>query len=681
MNLVIIGGKNPEKMAETLYKTFDDVKILSYANIRGFLDAISLRAIDVHRLLMLQDGIEFEEDNIVDRFIDTIQKVYPAVKVITLSREPSWSKYFYQFFGGLDGGHFCITSVKAKMLADFVSLPINQLLNKYSNFAYKETTEVNTEGTDIFDEPVEEGSINDNNVEGYIPPPEDEDGGKDNRNFFEKLIGKAPKQKGKLTKKNGMQEIGQGVGVSEFSQEIEQVDFGNETENIYDTDELDVNVFLGDADLGLGVDVVNPYSDYDSTEAQEIIDKYSDVEEENNVFSDFVEEVADEREPIRVPSDFLTKKEEVVDEHKEEIDEYVVVSDNEYEEDNSIFVVEEDLSEKQEVEEESIEIPTEINNDKFEDLKKSMSGVELNTDIEIPKMPINEGGNLVEVDTDSNSDMFDDDMNSLMQRYEEESKPEPKVIIREVQVPGPSQPTIVVSNSKFRNKNGIRVIIVTGDRRIGCTKLSLNLSSVFTRTDKVLYVDFDRNRHGSLGYLDIDGILSEPEHIQNGLEHLKTLNVLPNVIHSYTKGKFFTLTSMYGNYITDKQMKEAQAVLLQQRDFSTVVIDCPLEDLYLLNDILYTSNVIICAEDNRVGILNLVTSLSQCRGSEKFKATLYDRSSFVVGRSGNIQKFVTELNDVCNNFFEGSVADWTKVEILGTTKNIQELDWKLGDNV
>jgi hypothetical protein len=138
---------------------------------------------------------------------------------------------------------------------------------------------------------------------------------------------------------------------------------------------------------------------------------------------------------------------------------------------------------------------------------------------------------------------------------------------------------------------------------------------------------------------------------------------------------------MYGNYITDKQMKEAQAILLQQRDFSTVVIDCPLEDLYLLNDILYTSNVIICAEDNRVGILNLVTSLSQCRGSEKFKATLYDRSSFVVGRSGNIQKFATELNDVCNNFFEGSVADWTKVEILGTVKNIQELDWKLGDNV
>ena len=31
------------------------------------------------------------------------------------------------------------------------------------------------------------------------------------------------------------------------------------------------------------------------------------------------------------------KKEEVVEEHKEEIDEYVVVSDNEYEEDNSVY--------------------------------------------------------------------------------------------------------------------------------------------------------------------------------------------------------------------------------------------------------------------------------------------------------------------------------------------------------
>lgn len=678
MNLVIIGGKNPEKMAETLYKTFDDVKILSYANIRGFLDAISLRAIDVHRLLMLQDGLEFEEDNIVDRFIDTIQKVYPAIKVVTLSRDPSWSKYFYQFFGGLDGGHFCITSVKAKMLADFVSLPMNQLLKKYSNFAYVETMEVATEGTDIFEENIEE-NISDDNVEGYIPPPEEEEDGKDNRNFFEKLIGKAPKSKGNLTKKNGMQEIGQGVGVKEFSQEVQAVDFGeNVEEQESENGELEVNVFLGDSDLGLGVDV-NPYSDSSYDETKEIMNKYLDNEEEQEeVFTDTYEE----REPIIVPSDFLLKKEDV-EEEIEESEEVIIIDsedDNEKEDNSSTFVVEESNNDVIEVEEE-IEIP-DSNSESFENLKKSVTDTKLNTDIEIPNMNIGNIGNLDEVDdTEENVELFAGDMDNLMQQFEEASKPEPKVIIKEVPVQVPSQQPIVVSNSRFRNKNGIRVLIVTGDRRVGCTKLSLNLSSVFTRTDKVLYVDFDRNRHGSLGYLDIDGILSEPEHIQNGLEHLKTINVLPSVVHTYTKGKFFTLLSMYGNYITDKQMKEAQAVLLQQRDFTTVVIDCPLEDLYLLNDILYTSNVLICAEDNRVGVLNLITGLSQCRGSEKFKATLFDRSSFVVGRGCNVNKFLNELNYVCNDLFEGSIGDWPRVEVIGTTRNIQELDWKLGDNV
>ena len=679
MNLVIIGGKNPEKMAETLYKTFDDVKILSYANIRGFLDAISLRAIDVHRLLMLQDGLEYEEDNIVDRFIDTIQKVYPAVKVITLSREPSWSKYFYQFFGGLDGGHFCITSVKAKMLADFVSLPVGKLIEKYSNFAYKESTNVSTEDTDIIEENNIEGEeiFTDDNVDGYIPPPEEEEDGKDNRNIFEKLMGKAPKSKGKLTKKNGMQEIGQGVGVKEFSQEIQPVDFGEETEqHDFDTDELDVNVFLGDSDLGLGVDV-NPYSDSNFEEAQEIMDKYSEMDD---IQEEIITETTEEREPIVVPSDFLTKKEEVYNEYESE--ETVVVIDSEEnseEEEVSNFVIEE--NNESVVVEDEIEIP-DNNTESFENLKKSVNEAKLNTDIDMPNMTLETMDKLDEVDdSEENMELFAGNMDNLMQQFEEASKPEPKVIIKEVMVPGPSQPQVVVRNSKFRNKNGIRVLIVTGDRRIGCTKLSLNLSSMFTKTDKVLYVDFDRNRHGSLGYLDIEGIFNEPEHIQNGLEHLKTVNVLPNVVHTYTKGKFYTLTSMYGNYITDKQMKEAQAVLLQQREFTTVVIDCPLEDLYLLNDILYTSNVLICAEDNRVGVLNLITGLAQCRGSEKFKATLFDRSSFIVGRGCNINKFTNELNYVCNDLFEGTAGDWPRADILGTIKNVQELDWKLGDNV
>ena len=227
------------------------------------------------------------------------------------------------------------------------------------------------------------------------------------------------------------------------------------------------------------------------------------------------------------------------------------------------------------------------------------------------------------------------------------------------------------SNS-FRNKNGVKILIVTGDRRVGATKLSLNLANLYARQEKVLYVDFDRFRHGSLGYLDLDSILEEEEHIQNGVSHLKSLNILSNVVHLYKKGGFFTLLSMYGTEISDEQMIQAQEVLSKQREYTTIIIDCPLENIYLLKDIIYLSHVLICAEDDKVGILNLMTMLGSCCGEEKFLSAIFDRCFYVVGRKGNVEKFRRELSNVLD-MFEIELYNWNNIEVLGTLKGTNAL--------
>ena len=41
MNLVIVGGKNPELMSKSLYDTFDDIQIMTYPDTNEFLSAVS----------------------------------------------------------------------------------------------------------------------------------------------------------------------------------------------------------------------------------------------------------------------------------------------------------------------------------------------------------------------------------------------------------------------------------------------------------------------------------------------------------------------------------------------------------------------------------------------------------------------------------------------------------------
>ena len=144
--------------------------------------------------------------------------------------------------------------------------------------------------------------------------------------------------------------------------------------------------------------------------------------------------------------------------------------------------------------------------------------------------------------------------------------------------------------------------------------------------------------------------------------------------HLYNKGKFFVLTTLYGTYVDDLHLMKVQDILASQREYSTIVIDCPLEDLYLMSGILPFANILLCAEDDRVGIINLINTLESLMDN-KTLYSFFEKSYFVVGRRGNMEKFRKELVSVMDMFerTEENSCDWTQLTVLGTTKGVDQL--------
>lgn len=669
MNLVIIGGKNPKALADVLYSNFDDMTVVSYPTILEFMDAVAMRNLDIHRMLLLQDGIDSNavaDDNEVFNFSNLILQNFPAIKIITICKDMEMAEYLSQLFIGPNNAHFCFVNIKAKILTDLASLDINVLNKKYANYRFVPKKEVKEEIIeDNIISPEENMEISNDQVPGYIPRQEPVE---EKRGVLGKVFGFAPKKKkNKLVNNNLPQNIGQGYNaVQDFTQPNDNMgnDFQNPDYDPYgsaddgEIGKIDVfNVDDNDVDLGIGENI--------GVEKEKDNDIYANLDkpEEPMVHADLEKhEENDDTPDIDFDMEAEFNKQAHADLEKHDIEEPIEPQEE--------FKPTLDLNveEKKDIPMEDMNIDIPLPNVDLSNLKDRIENMNVNVNPEnFEKRPIMPQVPLEEKTDDDNIDMFTNGLDDLMQEYENSNqKVVERVVEREV------VKVVNVGEQSFRNKNGIRTLIVTGDRRVGATKLSLNLASLFSQREKVLYVDFDRNRHGSLGYLDLDNILDSEEHVQNGLAHLKSLNILSNVVYTYRKSGFDCLLSMYGEYVDDNQMKTVQQVLAKQQSYTTVIIDCPIENLYLLGDIVYTSKVLICAEDNKVGLINLMTMLSSCSGDSRFFTALYNNSYFVVGRSGNFDKFQRTLNKVLD-VFEIEEYDWNTVEIIGNLKDMNQL--------
>lgn len=234
---------------------------------------------------------------------------------------------------------------------------------------------------------------------------------------------------------------------------------------------------------------------------------------------------------------------------------------------------------------------------------------------------------------------------------------------------------IITVDSGKKNKTRERLnVIVTGDRKTGVTRTALNLASVYSSMGKTLFVDLDIKRRGSVVYLGIDNLVEEGEHIQNGLNNARSLKVLPNVCYKSDKHDFSCLVSMYGFELDTDTISKVQSLLIAQKHFEFVVIDCPLEYLPLLDNIIHSSALLVCCENTQLSIINTVISLDEAFEGSKLSTLLVTKGYFLVTRGSKGGNFVVSLKNVSDMFnLDEREINWCNMNIVGEESNLLDV--------
>ena len=217
-------------------------------------------------------------------------------------------------------------------------------------------------------------------------------------------------------------------------------------------------------------------------------------------------------------------------------------------------------------------------------------------------------------------------------------------------------------------------LLITGDRRSSITTTSLSLANIFGSKLRTLYVDLDTKNHGSLVRLGIQNIVDEDESVQNGLKNIRTPKVLENIVY-WGNNVFASLISMFGTDVSDSEITRAANVLAVQHSFNVVVIDCPLDKLCLLDDLLPICDTIICIDGSVQGIMNTMSELSELTEngvSKKVQNMMYRSSRILVTGKDADAKMFNENRKFVDDIF--SLSDepipWIKTPVMGTLNNL-----------
>lgn len=245
-----------------------------------------------------------------------------------------------------------------------------------------------------------------------------------------------------------------------------------------------------------------------------------------------------------------------------------------------------------------------------------------------------------------------------------------KVIVKEVKVGG-----------KVRGANP-RIIVVTGDRRSGVSTTAFNLAAASALTEKTLFVDFDLKRRGALLFGVLEQLLASEENIQRGLEGLQSVSILPNIAFPFVEGDFDCILTRYDISVSDDHLRTVCDVLLGQREYRTIVIDCPVENLDRLKTLIPYASVLFCLEDDLGSTMNSVISLSGVFSNERDTIQLYTNLRYLVTKDGSVEGHYQNMAHIVELFsLDDTTSNWGKSPVVNPTQPVSSLYKELISNI
>lgn len=467
------------------------------------------------------------------------------------------------------------------------------------------------------------------------------------------------------------------------SESFDDFDFGDSNDTFEEVEEgISFDISLDDIDEDVETDTYSTTTDFDS---ESDFPAFSQDEEDGFQLPSYEETDEDFLLPDEEESDFNTFEEdspEGVDDslgfgtfnNSEDEEEELVFTEPEF--DTGLDLELEDVDDQQyEEEQPPIVIPDlKQQREKFDDVKRDVLSKGVDTtipDYATPQLPTTDF-DIQDVTTDLPE--FSD-LEDLEQQYNDKNikvVEVERIVERVVEKPIRTGGTGV---SKKVYPTGVRTIIFTGDRKSGVTRTALQSAMFFGKTERTLFVDFDVKRKGSLLFYGIDNIIQEHDNVQNGLLNLKSTSMLKHVVYNFVKGGFDALISLYGETHEKEDLIRTQRILSTQKDYSTVIIDCPLENLHLLEDILLYSEIVICMESDLQSTVNTVMGLAEAYEEDsKLAIFLYNNAKYLLTANPDPKKFRENLDYVSEIFsLDEEETDWSLTPILGTSRDLAKI--------
>lgn len=202
-----------------------------------------------------------------------------------------------------------------------------------------------------------------------------------------------------------------------------------------------------------------------------------------------------------------------------------------------------------------------------------------------------------------------------------------------------------------------KILIVTGDRGTGVTSTAYNIARTLAKKTDVLYFDCDIENHGLLSYLDYGTFKNYENTHMNGIKLCKGSQAFDRCVISWDSN-LYLLTSDYTCDATDEELRQTSEIVAERAtDFGVVVVDCPVDKLHLITDLILTGLSVICVEGTKRGFMNMLCQFERQTLPLRFKRNLVAKGSMFVTKCNknlDLNKLVSYIKAI----YEPDEVNW-----------------------
>lgn len=649
---LVLGDKQGSVVKPRLQGIKDNLNIDCFDNIPSFIDMAIKRNAIYDRILVLSTKINTATLKDLNNYWSATSKETEIVLLCKSGVDNDKARNFLDTFMTPVACAMLVDSTPVSIIAEGVLRPVAELNNDYGikdfldmevdDDAYiPEEPKVEDSSATIQQQPQASAQQPQQQVQQSKKPEK-------KRGFFSSIFGSRKQaQPQQITQPQPTQQVVQ-------SEPIQQVVQNEPTQN---TNYSDINMNQSDynqsenleQNLNVQDSVDSSYSDYEETEPI-IKDDFSDFQEN---LADNVTSMMEESQPndMSLTDTQSTDFEEPIKKSELNSTTKSSLGSNSFEPE-----FEEVTPVKNDFEPEQIEIDDDFG---AEDLGYDQSQDEVHYSISSPS----------EIDEDV-SDMGVALDEEQYRQQTEQPKVIKQVITKEVIRNVNTGNKLVALNGVYQGRLK-KVVIVTGDRGTGVTSTALNIAKTLAKKVDVLYFDCDINNHGLLNYIDYANFKNYEQVHMNGVKMCKSTQVFSNCVISWEENLYLLTTDFSCDCSTEDLERAGEVVAENADEFGVVVVDCPVDKLPYIKDLVLTGLGVVCVEGSRRGFMNMLCQFEANTLQTRYKRTLVSHGIMLVTKCNkhlDLKKLVNYIKAI----YEPDEVNWLAHEPIAFNGNLTD---------